>query len=161
MRTVEERFWEKVDSSGGPDACWPWTAGRKADGYGQFKLEAGSSPQRASRVAWLLARGDPREMFVLHRCDNPPCCNPGHLFLGDAAANVADMIAKGRRGLNREALVRRVRKLTDEQIEDTRHRHALGESSRSIARRFGVYNTTIDDLISGETWAGYLDEPGA
>ena len=161
MRSVEERFWEKVDRSGGPSACWPWTASCNEDGYGRFKLRAGGSPKRASRVAWLLTYGDPGELFVLHRCDNPPCCNPAHLFLGNHAANMADMDAKGRRGwargqANHTATVGRVRKLTDEQIIDVRRRHEAGESSRSIARRYGVYNTTIDDLVNGETWAGYL-----
>lgn len=69
---------------------------------------------------------------------------------------MADMISKGRRRFNREAAVERVRKLTDEQIIDVRRRHALGESNRSIARRHGVYNTTIDDLVSGETWTEHL-----
>lgn len=132
-----------------------------ADGYGQFKLQSGGSPKRASRIAWLLTYGDPGTLCVLHRCDNPPCCNPGHLFLGTVADNNADKKAKGRGssgGLTahgRDVLVERVRKLTDEQIVDVRRRHAAGESSRSISRRYGVYNTTIDDLINGVTWKAW------
>lgn len=96
-----ERFWAKVDRTGGPDACWPWLATPNPSGYGV--AYAGKSPtgqnrtRLAHRVAWELAKGsDPGTAFVLHRCDNPPCCNPAHLFLGDAEANARDMAAKGR-----------------------------------------------------------------
>jgi hypothetical protein len=91
-----ERFWDKVDRSGGPDACWPWTAFRYASGYGQFGV-AGVAPIRANRYAWMAVHGRiPDGLWVLHHCDNPPCCNPAHLFLGTAQDNVDDMVAKGR-----------------------------------------------------------------
>jgi len=65
--------------------------------YGIIWNENVQRPQKAHRVAWELHYGPiPQNMQVLHRCDNPPCCNPDHLFLGTQADNVADMIAKKR-----------------------------------------------------------------
>ena len=153
--TLEERFWSKVGVEG-PDDCWIWRRGLNDSGYGQFKLIAGGSPKRASRVAWLLTYGDPGSSLVLHKCDNPPCCNPAHLFLGTHFDNNADMTSKGRRRVgpqrDRARQIARLRHLTDEQIAEAHRRHAAGESRRSIARSFGVANTTIDDLINGKTW---------
>ena len=79
-RPIEERFWEKVDQSGGPDACWIWQASRDRKGYGQF----GFSPKRgvmgAHRAAYILNYGEiPDSMSLDHLCQNPPCVNPEHL----------------------------------------------------------------------------------
>lgn len=103
MGGFENYFRSQVDTSGGPDACWPWT-GMKFKGYGRF-----GTRHRvrffAHRVAYELANGpivghvynDPeKEKIVMHLCDNPPCCNPKHLRLGTDAENHADMVAKGR-----------------------------------------------------------------
>lgn len=90
-------FWAKVDRSGGPEGCWPWLGVRNASGHGRVNRERGS-PLYTHRVAYelssgvRLAKGD----LVCHRCDNPPCCNPAHLFVGTAADNIHDMVAKGR-----------------------------------------------------------------
>lgn len=99
-RPVDERFWEKVDRSS-KDGCWPWLAARfDARGYGAFKKRDDRGRwkmERAHRVAWMLVHGAiPAGMVVCHRCDNPPCCNPEHLFLGTALDNNRDAAAKGR-----------------------------------------------------------------
>lgn len=94
------RFWPKVDVRT-PDECWEWKACRNTHGYGRVSgKKIGGKKHRlgAHRVAWMLANGADSTwgLHVLHKCDNPPCCNPDHLFLGTQADNMADMTAKGR-----------------------------------------------------------------
>jgi hypothetical protein len=94
--TTEERFWRYVDRSGGPDACWEWTGARLAAGYGVF------APRHhklvyAHRFSYTLNHGPiPEGLWVLHRCDNPPCVNDAHHFLGTAMDNSQDRDDKGR-----------------------------------------------------------------
>lgn len=90
-----ERFWSKVDR-GGPDDCWNWTACAQREGYGRF-MRRGRVWQ-ATHVAWELHHGapPPKGALVCHRCDNPRCVNPAHLFIGTHLDNRRDCVAKGR-----------------------------------------------------------------
>lgn len=91
-----ERFWAKVEKAG-DDECWLWTAATNGYGYGALSIGNGINTS-AHRFAWALHFGEfDEDAWVLHHCDNPPCVNPAHLFLGDPLANVQDMDAKGRR----------------------------------------------------------------
>lgn len=93
-RPVHERFWEKVDRSAGPSGCWPFLGCRSPLGYGRFNLGNRSVP--ASRVALILTSGDPGKLYVLHSCDNPPCCNPAHLRAATQRDNIHDAQIRGR-----------------------------------------------------------------
>ena len=149
--TLEQRFWSKVDRSGGPDACWLWTAHRHK-GYGRFGV--GSTVQAAHRISWELTNGPiPRGMHVLHDCpggDNPACCNPAHLRIGTHIDNMADMSAKGRRApiLVRRGELHGQAKLTDAQVAEIRRRYAAGGISQpNLAKEFGVSQSHICRLV--------------
>lgn len=158
-QSIADRFWSKVNSSGGPDTCWPWTAFCLPNGYGHFwgyryirDNRSRSKSGGAHRWAWELTRGPiPAEMFVLHRCDNPPCCNPAHLFLGTPADNMHDMVAKGReahvRGENHGAAI-----LTARTVLEIRTALSSGNSQQSLAGRFGVSQTLISAINLRKVW---------
>lgn len=149
---LAERLWAKVDQSGGPDACWLWTgAVATKEGYGSIRLTgAKAGKAMAHRVAYELTNGPiPEGRHVLHRCDNPPCCNPAHLWVGTQQDNMSDMKAKGRQSrgerfphskLNADS-VRLIRKLLTE-----------GEPVVALARAFRVSPPVIRKLRDGKTW---------
>jgi len=137
--SIEDRFWSKV--SRGP-GCWVWT-GSTIRGYGQLSTTRSAGPTLAHRFSWQIHNGPiPDAMQVLHRCDNPPCVNPDHLFLGDPKINSDDKIAKGR--------YRCGQKLTDEQVASVRRLRAQGVSCIDLSLRFGVSRSLVTLIASGK-----------
>lgn len=155
-----DRFWSKVNKNGPVPQhcpyigeCWEWTGRRSGSGYGTvvvFKKQ-----QVAHRVAWGLANGPiPDGMLVCHRCDNPVCVRPDHLFLGTHLDNMRDMWAKGRArpGIKRGTEQSQA-KLTDERVCEIRQKHKAGLGSyRSLAREYGVGETAIARIVRNERW---------
>lgn len=93
---VADRFWPKVNVRG-PDDCWEWAAYRDPNGYGRFSIGPMSKVALAHRVAYQLDKGEVGDNTVIcHRCDNPPCVNPAHLFAGSQTDNMQDCAEKGR-----------------------------------------------------------------
>ena len=151
-RPLAERFEEKIDRSGGPDACHLWTASCNATGYGQ--VWTGDKNDLASRVAWELANGPipPETPWVLHNCptgDNPTCVNTAHLWLGTPAQNTADAVAKNRHAHGDTQGASRLR---DDQVIAIRTRVAAGEAVAVIASELGINVWTAHDVASRRTW---------
>ena len=114
---------------------------------GYRQLRRSNKAVYAHRAAWEDENGPiPDGLFVLHHCDNPPCSEVRHLFLGTQAENMADCKAKGR---NRWRT-----KLTADQVAEARLRVSNGESQSSVARHFGVVPSTISLVMAGLTWKG-------
>ena len=156
-RKPEDRFWEKVKLGEG---CWVWTASVNAYGYGLFARQ--TTPSRcvlAHRYAYECLVGPiADDLCVLHRCDNPRCVRPNHLFLGTRTDNTNDKVAKGRaRGPQGEAHPRckltapRVRQL----LADWK---AGGVSKSELSRRYGISHRNVRNIIDGQTWRHLTSE---
>jgi hypothetical protein len=147
-RGPSDRFWDYVDKSSGPEACWPWIGGRSPRGYGWFRIKKKS--WRANRYAWVIANGKiPDGLQVCHRCDNPACVNPNHLFLGTGADNMQDKILKGRQICGEDV---HLAKLTEQQVIDIRRRMTIGCNRQIVANDFGVTAGCIDAVFRRLTW---------
>lgn len=148
-RSFEERLTNRIDRSGGPDACWPWTGSTVGRGYGRIRIPNGklALTHRAAYELWVGPI--PTGLFVLHKCDNPPCCNPAHHFLGDHLANDRDKRAKGRQphitGADHPSAKR-----TPEQIRAIR---ADKRPIKEIAAEFGVHRSYVHYVKKRRIWA--------
>ena len=139
------RFWTDVDQAAGPDSCWLWQRYRSPRGYGKVCLWRPPTVRtlRAHRVAYALTHGSVPAQHLLHTCDNPSCCNPGHLELGNAIKNGQDGVLRRRRTNLR---------LQPAWIPDIRQRVAAGETQASVARTYGVHVMTINHVILRRCW---------
>lgn len=146
---VPERFWPKVQKAG-PDECWLWTAALDAQGYGVFNIGK-NKIVHASRISWVLCNGAIADgLFVCHKCDNPKCVNPGHLFLGTAKQNSDDKISKGRLPLGEQL---HNSKLTKEKVSEIKEKYKSGTfTQRKLAEIYGVHSVTISKVILGKLW---------
>jgi hypothetical protein len=144
--TLEERFWANVDRSG---ECWIWTASRNSRGYGRIG-EGGAHVWLAHRLSYKLHHGsDPGDLYVCHSCDNPPCVNPAHLFLGTHADNMADAAQKGR-GIRGE--IHPLTSLVEADVVAMRERRAAGSTYRQIGTDFGVTASAARSICTGVNW---------
>lgn len=141
-------FWTKVNVANDND-CWEWTAARNPKGYGVKRVGGGRVKRNilAHRMAWILFNSEvPDGLIVCHRCDNPSCVNPAHLFLGTPKDNMDDKIAKGR-GKNPPLAPL---KFTAEQVEEIRAMYESGASFRSIGRHFSAGHNVIRAVVNGD-----------
>lgn len=153
--------------SAGPNDCWTWSAARTQAGYGRLHCggrQGGHLLTHRVALSLSLRASVPADRQVCHRCDNPPCCNPAHLFVGTAADNVHDAVAKGRiahgdrHGTATKPERRAVgerhggAKLTEEDVRTIRARAANGDGHDALATCFGVARATVTDVVSRRKW---------
>jgi hypothetical protein len=151
--SVDERLGLFIDRSGGPDACWPWTRSCTHAGYGQ--VYAHGKNRYAHRLSWENAFGPlPGGAFLCHRCDNPPCCNPNHLFVCTQAENIGDAARKDRVSWGEH---RHSARLRAADIPTIRRLVRQGLTHRAVAARFGVARETITKVASGRSWVRVPD----
>lgn len=147
------RFWERVDI-GRFDTCWEWS-GYRDKGYGQIRTQSGLV--LTHRLAYEFMWGPiPGKLFVCHRCDNPPCCNPWHLFIGTQLDNMRDMVSKGRQNRwkgRQRGEGHKNAKLTTNDIERIRTRYKVGDITKAdLGRQYKVSYVTIAQIVKGRTW---------
>jgi hypothetical protein len=156
-------LWGRSDRSGGESACWRFLGPKNRKGYGQ--VSGKGRVWMAHRLAWHLSNGPiPEGLLACHRCDNPGCVNPAHLFLGTAMQNTADMISKGREDFSCEHLLEHRdkaiealprgeahhrAKLTDDNIRDIR---ADKRVARLVAPEYGVSKSLITLIRARSIW---------
>lgn len=152
------RFWAKVER-GGLDDCWRWKGAKQSAGYGVMSAEGkGNGSYYAHRVAYTIEHGPiPAGMAVCHRCDNPPCCNTAHHFLGTLQENAQDMASKGRGAkgasppiMRGEANPRAL--LTEEAVRAIRILGRNGFSSSRLGALFTIDDSQIRRILRGENW---------
>jgi hypothetical protein len=150
-----DKFWSYVDKERSNifyngERCWEWARGCFPNGYGSVKF--GNKTRHTHRVSYELAFGDiPQGLLVLHHCDNKPCVNPRHLFVGTVQDNSDDKVSKGRQPAG-ETNGRC--KLSDEQVAEIRRRYKPygigGGSSPALSKEFGVSHNQIQRIVRRE-----------
>lgn len=145
-----ERFWGYV-TKGRKNECWPWRTG--SGGYGRFSVCVRHRVYRnyiATRVAYFLGHGvDPGELNVCHKCNNPSCCNPRHLYAGTDADNLGQMAREGRSAKGEQC---GAAKLTERDVRRIRQMRRNGMTLTAIATHFGVDHKTIWFIVNYRTW---------
>ncbi|OGU82649.1 MAG: hypothetical protein A2W11_06160 [Ignavibacteria bacterium RBG_16_35_7] len=165
-RNTPERFWSKVGVKTS-DECWEYTGHRDSKGYGIAKFM--DICKKAHRLAWeftfgLIPKDDSYHgICVLHKCDNPSCCNPNHLFLGTIQDNIKDMDQKQRRSKTNIPPVafgenNNKSKLTASQVFEIRNRPITRGIYSAISREFNISKTSAQHIIKGKTWKHILPE---
>lgn len=153
-RPLAERFLDYYHP-GKPDACWPWTGPIHHNGYGVI-TDDNLRQVQAHRVAYEHARGPiPKGLNVCHTCDNRPCCNPAHLFVGSDGDNMRDRDQKGRQAKGK-AIPQA--KLTEAEVRDIRFLYPK-MSQQALANKYGVNQTIISDVVRRRTWKHVQDLP--
>lgn len=156
------RFWSKVEKRGANE-CWEWTGARTGHNYGSMKLNGRMvGSHRLALIVSGVELSD--DLQACHRCDNPPCCNPAHLYAGTYYENHAD---KARRGRQRTGDAHHARahpeiiprgerhgmaKLNDEAVREIRKSHQEGENYLQISTRLNFHPTTIGLVVRKKTW---------
>lgn len=152
MKSVEDRFWERVAKTEG---CWNWTGATNKGGYGSFSPTAELSKTISHRFSWELHNGPiPEGMLVCHHCDNPRCVNPSHLFLGTPQDNMTDKVLKGRWKGNHPRRVSvtkprtpRIGKSLEGSIEEIIEKRKSGKTLSEIATSFGCDKGVIRRML--------------
>jgi hypothetical protein len=146
------KFWQRVKILGLLD-CWEWQGGRDGFGYGKVQDFDGKT-ERTHRFVWKLTYGSiPTGKHILHKCDNPSCCNPNHLYVGTHQDNMRDRTERGRSGRwGRKGVENPQSKLNDDKVRSIRALLEQGLTQREIASKYDVDASAISQINRGVAW---------
>lgn len=172
------RFWTKVDRSAGPDACWPWLGNKRPTGYGSFfvkRIPPGSKGKaiyvNPHRLAYELTYAPIASgLHACHKCDNPSCCNPNHIFPGTPRENMQDAVAKGRvdyhangkkSGAKSKTTRSKLAALTDDQVIAMLRDYDNGASLGVLAEKYDCSRQLASEIARGEKyrWVPEVNQP--
>lgn len=145
------KFWSRVQIKGLLD-CWEWTGAKEPRDYGHTQGTRGENT-RAHRLSWELTYGViADDMYVCHKCDNPPCCNPVHLYLGTPKENAQDRDRRKRRRPPKGIDNGRA-KLKESDIKEIRSLIAQGITQTVIAKKYGICRGGVSKIKLGKSWS--------
>jgi len=151
---LKERFFRNV-KIGNPNECWEWPLSKDGDGYGRIFIKG--KKYRAHRLTWMVFQGPiPQGFHVCHHCDNPPCVNPHHLFIGTNYDNLMDSVRKGRHRIPNNPTFgsnHGLTTLTENQVLQIREEYRGGQITQlSLAKKYNVGRSTIGRIVNREYW---------
>jgi hypothetical protein len=148
------RFWGNVQQGVGGD-CWIWIGSFNPYGYGRFKVHR--RYYRAHRIAYFLAKGDPKDKLVCHMCDKRACVNPDHLWLGTPQENQTDMMKKGRHRVAKHRSLPKGEdhphaRWTERDIMNIRRLYANGMTQVDIAKKYKMHQSSVHPIVTYKIW---------
>jgi len=149
--SLPDRFWSKVDEPN-ENGCWLWNACKSASGYGLFLLDG--KMERSHRLSIADAKGEiPAGMYALHKCDNPPCVWPDHLYVGTPQDNMDDKVRRGRdRAAKGEE--QGFSKLTEAQVREMRRAYkGGGVTQEALGEKYGITQTSTSRIVNRKLWS--------
>lgn len=154
-RPIGERFWSKVNFNG-PEIiqnspCWVWTAALDGSKYGIFCINYFDYKAHRISFEWSFGPIIENKLLVLHHCDNPPCVNTEHLFLGTSKDNTHDMIRKGRSRISGDKNGNS--KLTEDQVKSIRIEFG-NLSYKQIMQKYDISPASVHNIVSRRSWKG-------
>jgi hypothetical protein len=153
---VESRFWKNVDQRE-EDECWPWT-GCRTHGYGALHFDRRNGVELSHRISYVIHYGSiSYGVCICHRCDNPICVNPNHLFPGTQSENMRDMWKKGRgRVFHHQGERNPASKLSESAVLEIIKMRTGGKKLSEMSKMFGVSKSNISSICRGKTWPHVL-----
>lgn len=159
MTDVEYRFWQKVCKSADPNGCWVWTAAKDYYGYGVFSRSHYNKSTRAHRAIWEILNGEiPKGYVICHKCDNPPCVRPDHLFVGTHKENMLDKVSKGRAAGQKKGENHTQSFLTEADVIRIFELNQDGLTCRDIGKLLDIAEWSVSLILRGKRW-GHVETP--
>jgi len=153
---IIDKFLNKLPEILNENDCWNWEGPKDKNGYGVFNHN--KKTLKAHRISYEIYYSEPlNELHCLHKCDNPSCVNPLHLFSGTNLDNVRDRVRKGRSSTgNQKGSKNGFSKLTEKEVIEIRNLYNMGVSKKELSKKYNVHRCNIHYIVTNKTWTHLL-----